>query len=232
MADKITVSVVMPSFNEEEAIGRMIESIRENTKDFETEILLVDSSKDRTPEIARQMGAKVIVQPPQGHGVALRTAISSASNDVIITSDCDNTYPMEYIPKLVDLAVNEGYDVVSCNRLTKELGKQMPFTNKVGNTLFATLVRVLYGVKVHDVSTGMFCLRRDAVNKMTWETNYSFPCELILKSARAGLKHKEIDIPYRIRIGEVTLNKWRSGKAYILCIFKYRFNLPINPKKL
>lgn len=232
MPEKLKISVVMPSMNEEGAVGPMIDTIRNSTSDFDCEIILVDSSKDRTPEIAKEKGARVIVQPPRGHGLALRAAIEAASNPIVITSDCDNTYPMEYIPRLVKMINEEGLDIISCNRLHKGLGKEMPLMNKFGNWVFAFLVRVLYGIKAHDVSTGMFCMKKEVAEKVRFETNYALPCEIIVRSCKAGFRHREVDIPYRIRIGEVTLNKWRSGKAYLKCIFNYRFNLGISPSEL
>ncbi|MBL7147221.1 MAG: glycosyltransferase family 2 protein [Nanoarchaeota archaeon] len=232
MNNRIKISVVMPSYNEEKAIKKMVEDIKENTKDFETEIIIVDSSTDKTAEIARQMGVKVISQEPQGHGIALRTAINAAKNDIIVTTDCDYTYPMYYIPKLVKLILNEDYDLISCNRLNKKLNEEMPFVNKMGNNLFASLVRWFYKIKVNDVSTGMFCMKRKVNESIKWENNYSFPCEMIIKTNLAGFKYKEIDISYKVRLGDVTLNKWKSGKAYLKCIFNYKFNLKINPNKL
>jgi len=232
MNDPLKLSVVMPSFNEEGAIMPMIESVLKYSGGYDTEIVVVDSSTDRTPEIAAAMGARVIRQKPQGHGIALRTAIQAARHDIIITTDCDNTYPMEFIPDLVHLITREEYDIISCNRLTQQLGHEMPFANKLANKLFASLVRMLYGIHVHDVSTGMFCMRRSVATGIDWETNYAFPCEIIIRSHRAGFRYREIDIPYRMRIGEVTLRRWRSGKAYLRCIFKYRFNLSIPAHKL
>jgi len=64
------------------------------------------------------------------------------------------------------------------------------------------------------------------------KNNYSLPCEIIVRAKIAGLKYKEINIPYRFRLGEVTLNKWRSGKAYLRCIFNYRFGLGIRPTEM
>jgi glycosyltransferase involved in cell wall biosynthesis len=232
MDKKIAISVVMPSFNEEGAIKPMLDAVKQHAAQFDTEIVVVDSSTDQTPAIAAAMGARVITQKPQGHGIALRTAINAARHDIIITTDCDNTYPMEYIPHLVTKITEEGYDLISGNRMHLLRNKEMPRSNKMANRSFAFLVRLFYGIPVHDVSTGMFCLRRAVAETIKWETNYSFPCEIIIRSNLAGFKYKEIDIPYRARIGEVTLNKWRSGKAYLRCIFKYRFHLNINPVKL
>lgn len=224
MSEKIKISLAIPSYNEEGAIRNLLEEVKKYTAEYETEIIVVDSGSDNTAEIAREMGANVITQEPRGHGIALRTAINEAKNDIIITTDCDNTYPMDYIPKLVDLIHNKGYDLVSCNRLNKNLGKEMPFLNKLANMFFAFLVRFLFKINVHDVTTGMFGMSQKVNKSIKWETNYTFPCEIIIKSNLNNFKHKEIDIPYNFRIGNVTLNKWRSGKAYLKFIIKYRFN--------
>ncbi len=233
MNSQLKLSVVMPTFNEEKAIPLMVDSIRKNTSQYETEIVVVDSSKDDTPKIAADLGCRVISQPPQGHGIALRTAILSASGDYIITSDCDNTYPMDRIPDFINLLTNEGYDIISGNRLGyKEVTKAMPFANWMANASFAFIVRMLYGINTHDVTTGMFGLKRELVHQIPWETNYSFPSELIIRSVMAGHKYKEIPISYTLRVGEVTLNRWRSGKAYLRCFMKYRFGLNTPASKL
>ncbi len=225
------LSVVMPSYNEEEAIGPMIDEIKKHSKGIDTEIVVVDSSSDNTAKIAKEKGARVIWQEPSGHGKALRKAMIEASGDVIITTDCDMTYPMEYIPILWKLITEENYDIISCNRMNK-MNEGMPIANRLANWGFAFLTRTLYKINTNDVTTGMFAIKRDVVHSIDWETNYAFPFEIIARSNLAGFKYKEIDIPYRIRIGEVTLNRWRSGKAYLKAIFKYRFNLKIPKEEL
>ncbi len=112
MDEKIKISVVMPSYNEEKAIPVMINEIKKHTSEYDTEIIVVDGSKDKTAEIARSLGARVVIQEPRGHGIALRTAINEAKHDIIITTDCDNTYPMDYIPKLIDIIKNENIEAV------------------------------------------------------------------------------------------------------------------------
>jgi len=176
---------------------------------------------------------RVISQPPRGHGIALRAAILAASGDYVITTDCDNTYPMEMIPRFVELLSDQGFDLVSGNRLgTPEVRRAMPPANLWANRAFALVVRVLYRIVTHDVTTGMFGFRREAAHALDWETNYSFPAEIIIRSHLAGLRYQEVPISYRLRVGEVTLNKWRSGKAYLRCFLKYRFHLKTSPDKL
>jgi len=224
------LSVVMATLNEEGAIGKVIDDIKKNSQGHELEIVVVDSSTDRTADIAKSKGAFVIKQPKSGHGLALRAALLAASGDVIMTTDCDDTYPMDCIPKFLAL-IDQGYDVVAGNRMNK-MNKAMPLSNRIANTAFALIVRVLYGIRTNDVSTGMFAIKKEVVHGVPWETNYSFPAEIIIRSNLAGYKFKQIDIPYRERIGEVTLNKWKSGKAYLRCFINYRFNLKIDPIKL
>ncbi len=220
------ISVVMPTFNEQDALPLVIADIRKHTEVYDTEILIVDSSKDSTPAVAERLGVKVISQPPQGHGIALRTAIQAASGDFIVTADCDNTYPMDRIPDFIDLLDAQGFDLVSGNRLgTEEVKRAMPGANLWANRSFAFVVRWLYGIPTHDVTTGMFGFRRQAAHAVDWETNYSFPSEIIIRSHLAGLRYKEIPIAYKLRVGEVTLNRWKSGKAYLKCFLKYRFHL-------
>jgi glycosyltransferase involved in cell wall biosynthesis len=227
------VSVVMPTFNEEQALPLVVADIRKYTQAYDTEILIVDSSRDNTAAVAERLGVKVISQPPRGHGIALRAAILAATGDYIVTADCDNTYPMDRIPEIIDLLQTQGFDLVSGNRLgTPEVRKAMPAANLMANRLFALTVRMLYGIGTHDVTTGMFGFRRQAAQTIPWETNYSFPAEIIIRARLAGMRYKEVPIAYKLRVGEVTLNRWRSAKAYLRCFVKYRFHLNISPDKL
>jgi glycosyltransferase involved in cell wall biosynthesis len=86
----------MITMNEEQAVGTVITAIQAQVPN--AEILIVDSSQDNTPHIAEKLGAKVIRQyPPQGYGPAMMQALRAASQEIVITMDCDNTYPVEYI---------------------------------------------------------------------------------------------------------------------------------------
>jgi len=229
----LKVSVVMPTYNEEKALPLVVADIRKYAQAYDTEILIVDSSKDNTAAVAERLGVKVISQPPRGHGIALRAAILAAGGDYIVTADCDNTYPMDRIPDFIDLLHAQGFDLVSGNRLgTPEVRKAMPTANLMANRFFAITVRMLFGVRTHDVTTGMFGFRRQAAHAIPWETNYSFPAEIIIRAHQAGLRYQEVPISYRLRVGEVTLNRWRSAKAYLKCFLKYRFHLNIPSEKL
>ena len=225
------ISFVMPTLNEERAVSVVINDIKKFAKDFETEIIIVDSSTDKTPEIARSLGAKVIAIPKCGPGKAIIQGLHASSGEVVIVSDCDNTYPMEAIPEFIDWH-KKGYDFVNGSRLHKKQ-KAMPWLNWLGNRTFALLVAIPFRIRTKDIASGMRLYSRKLINACEWETNYSFWIEIMVKAKKMGFKIKEIPIDYRPRIGEPTVNLFRSGKCFLLCIIKYFFNIKsIDPAKL
>jgi len=111
------ITVAMISMNEENAVRKVIEDIKTVTAGLDAEILVVDSSKDRTPEIAAAAGARVVRQfPPQGYGRAMGRALSEGHGDVIITLDCDDTYPADRIPELARMVLDGSTDLVTAMR--------------------------------------------------------------------------------------------------------------------
>lgn len=203
---KLTVSMI--TMNEEKAVAKVIGDIRRVVPD--AEILLVDSSKDRTAEIAASLGCRVIKQfPPQGYGPAMDRAVREANGDIVITLDCDDTYPVEVIPRLVQL-VDEGYDLVSTTRTWKR-PKAMPFANFLANRLFALGARVLHGLKTTDVHSGMRAYRKTMIDQVQWTAKgAALPVDMYIIPFRRGFKVTEIPIDYRERIGETTLHRWSS----------------------
>jgi glycosyltransferase involved in cell wall biosynthesis len=218
LMDFSDVSVVMGSRNEEGAIAKVIKGIQIATKD-QAEIVVVDGSTDKTPDIAEALGAKVVRQKPQGYGVAVKAALVSASRNIIITVDCDDTYPAEQIPQFVQL-IHEGYDVVSGSRIARNTNN-MRLLNKIGNRLFADITSLLYGISVSDVTTGMRAYRKEVVHSIDWTENVGLSAELLFRPALRGFKIIEIPIDYRPRIGETKLNPLTGGLGIFKSIIKY-----------
>jgi len=204
------VSVVMGTYNEEEAIATVLADI-EAVTDGQAEVVCVDGSSDRTPEIAREHGARVIEQEPQGYGVAVREAILAPDRPVVVTTDCDDTYPMEALPEFLEL-VNEGYDVVSGDRLYHG-AEAMPTFNRLGNHLFALTASVLMGTRVHDTTTGMRAYRREVVESIEWTENTGLSAELLIRPLMRGYDVREHPIEYRERAGESKLDPVEGGYA-------------------
>ncbi|SFK83709.1 Glycosyl transferase family 2 [Halogranum rubrum] len=202
------VSVVMGAYNEEAAIGSVLSAI-ESATDGQAEVVVVDSSTDRTAEIARDHGARVVEQEPQGYGVAVEAALKAGTRPVRITTDCDDTYPMDRIPEFLDL-INEGYDVVSGDRLYRG-ARTMPRLNRYGNHAFAALASVLAGQRLHDVTTGMRAYRADVVESIEWTENTGLSAELLIRPAMRGYAVHEVPIDYDERLGETTLDPFVGG---------------------
>jgi glycosyltransferase involved in cell wall biosynthesis len=204
------VAVVMGTYNEEAAIGRVLDDI-DRVTDGRAEVVCVDGSSDRTPEIAREHGAHVIEQEPQGYGVAVREAVLTPDRPVVVTTDCDDTYPMERLPDFLD-AINEGADVVSGDRISPG-AETMPAVNRWGNRAFAALASLLLTRRFHDVTTGMRAYRRDLLHRIDWTENTGLSAELLMRPAARGYRVTEVPIDYRERAGETTLDPFRGGLA-------------------
>ncbi len=219
---KPKISVCMGTKNEEKAIKKVIGDLRGVLKGYEVEFVITDSSTDKTPQIARSLGARVLSQPPKGYGVALRNSLINATGEVIVTTDCDDTYPVEAVPKMLEL-IDMGYDVVSASRLLgKNRVKAMPLFNELGNRFFALLVSVLYGFECTDATTGMRAYKKKVIQSIEWTENTGLSLELLFKPAAVGYKIGEIPIDYRERIGIVKLNPIKGGLEMLKSVLKYK----------
>lgn len=203
---KLTVSMI--TMNEEAAVAKVVQDIRRVVPD--AEILLVDSSKDRTAEIAESLGCRVIRQfPPQGYGPAMDRAVREASGDIVVTLDCDDTYPVDVIPRLVEM-VEQGYDLVNTTRVHKR-PKAMPLANFLANRVFALGARVLHGIKTTDVHSGMRAYRKSMIEQLRWTPQGpALPVDMLVIPYRRGFRVAEVPIDYRERIGNTTLRRFSS----------------------
>jgi glycosyltransferase involved in cell wall biosynthesis len=214
------VSVVTISLNEEGAIAKVITDVKRILP--EAEFVVVDSSTDRTPEIAAEMGAVVVRQfPPAGYGKAMDKALRSASRDIVLTIDCDDTYPVESMPELIR-RIRQGADLVSASRLGTRPAA-MPFENYLANRLFAALAMVICGVHSTDVHTGMRAYRKTLLNTFPYNPDGpALPVELQVGPASLGYKCEEMFIDYRPRVGESKLDRIRSTVWTIKRLWRWR----------
>lgn len=204
---KLTISMI--TMNEEGAIAKVVGDIRRMVP--EAEILVIDSSRDRTPEIAEALGCRVIRQfPPKGYGPAMDRALREASGEVVMTLDCDDTYPVEAIPGLL-AKLEEGYDLVDGSRLKMGRPGAMPFTNYLANALFAFTARMLFQIRTTDLHSGMRAYRKSMLERLTWDPQGpALPVELLLRPHKMGFRVTEVPIDYKERIGNTTLHRFSS----------------------
>ena len=219
--DNLTVAMI--TRNEEKAIAKVLGDIRRAVPD--AEVLVVDSSSDRTDEIAEAMGARVIQQlPPRGYGPAMDTALRSAKGRVVITLDCDDTYPAEEIPTLARMVLEDGYDIVDGSRLRSKPAA-MPWLNYVANFGFALAASLLFSRRVTDLHSGMRAYCKELIDALSYEVNgAALPVELLLRPIKMGKRLKVVFIEYRERIGQTTMRPLQSAWWTLRRILSVRFS--------
>ena len=220
-----TVSVIIPTMNEEKSVGLVIEEVRDAfAGKRETEILVVDTnSEDRTKEIAASLGAIVLDEPRRGYGRAYRTGFENAKGEFIATLDADMTYPATDLPGLVDMLDAEGLDFITTNRFARMEKDAMRTKHRVGNWVLSTATRLLVRVRVRDSQSGMWVFRRSVLDVVKLESLGMAMSEEIKIEAFRKARAKEVPITYRVRIGEVKLNSWRDGLGNLKFLFRKRF---------
>lgn len=139
----VDISVILPALNEELTIGDCIQKIQEvfQTSGINGEIIISDSSTDRTPEIAESLGAVVIRPKKDGYGNAYLEAFPHASGKFIILGDADNTYDFSEIPKLIaPLKTNSDFVIGSRFRGTIHPGAMTLLHRYIGNPILTWMV--------------------------------------------------------------------------------------------
>lgn len=194
----VKLSVVVPVFNEEktvEKILRIIDSVK-----IDKEIIVVnDCSSDKTQEILSGLkipGLKIIThQKNMGKGAAFMTGLKNSRGEIVIIQDADLEYdPCEYY-KLVAPIENKEADLVLGIRFTK--GYKGLFFHRLGNLFLTKFFNLLFHSKLNDVYTCYKVARRDVFNDLHIRSNdYSIEQEIIIKSIKRGLKIKEVPIAY------------------------------------
>ena len=216
------INIAMISMNEEESVKKVIQDIK--NIDNRIQVIIVDSSNDKTAEIAQENGAKVIRQIPAiGYSPAMDLALKSCDRDIIITMDCDDTYPVDKIDLFSKKIIDDGFDVVDGNRLA-EKPQNMPYINFFANYFFAMMASILFLTRIKDLHSGMRAYKKNIIKRLPYSPkSVSLPVELILWPLRLRLKVCIIDIPYRERIGQSKLEPLKAAYWTIIRIIRARF---------
>jgi glycosyltransferase involved in cell wall biosynthesis len=203
------ISVVIPALNEEKNIAIVLG----NMPSFVDEVVVVDGySKDRTSQIALELGAKVIFDRI-GKGSALRNGLEEARGDIIITMDADCSHGEEEMIRLVE-AIRSGYDVCMASRFIEGGGTEdMTLVRKIGNRLFVTLVNLIWGTRYSDLCYGYRSFRKDCIGLLDLKCNdFGIETEISIKTAKKKLKVIEVPSFEKGRKeGEGKLKTFRDG---------------------
>ena len=198
----LKITVVIPAFNEEQAIGDVVSAV---PADMVHEIIVVDNgSTDETAANASSAGARVIQEPRPGYGAACRAGASAADDaDVIVFIDGDRSDDPEQLPLIAGPVLDHQADLVIGSRINGSLEKgAMPFHGRLGNRLIVYLLRLLYGTHITDIGSFRAIKAHTLGNLNMEQMTYGWPVEMVVKAARQGLKIQNVPINYRRRIGE------------------------------
>jgi len=221
-----TLSVVLPALNEEATIGECIRKIQTVFANLaiEGEIIIADSSDDRTAAIARDLGATVVHPEKRGYGNAYLAGLARARGRYVIIGDADDTYNFLEIPNLL-APLEAGADMVLGSRLKGEIrpGAMPPLHRYIGNPFLTWLLNHVFEIRISDAHTGFRAFRRDALERMNVKTGgMEFASEMIIEAAKANLRIEEVPITYSARVAPSKLDSFSDGWRHVRFMLLYR----------
>jgi glycosyltransferase involved in cell wall biosynthesis len=221
MQRNLKISVVIPCYNEEDGVREVISRMPRAVD----EVVVVDNNcTDRTAEVARSLGARVVAERTPGYGAAYKAGLAAATGDVVVTLDGDGTYPPEEIPRLVDALDARGLEFLSASRFPLSDPKAMNLSNRIGNWVLTAAAAALFWKTVRDSQSGMWIFRRAALSRMRLTSDgMAFSEEIKLEALLRRLRFGEEHIPYGARVGDVKLQKWRDGWRNLTFLVRKRF---------
>ena len=218
------LSVVIPAFNEEPAIGEVIGAV---PKDRVHDIVVVDNgSTDETAKKAALAGARVVFEPRPGYGSAcLAGAKAAADADVLVFLDGDRSDDPRQLDIVAGPVLDNRADLVIGSRIKGVLEKgAMPLHGRLGNRLIVSILRRLYGANITDIGSFRAIKSQTLFDLKMEQMTYGWPVEMVVKAARQGLRIQSVPINYRRRIGKSKVTGTIRGT--ILATY-YMFFVPL-----
>jgi glycosyltransferase involved in cell wall biosynthesis len=230
------IAVVIPAWNEEGSIGRVIDDLPKDWVRADQVIVADNNSTDYTADVARKFGATVIAAKHQGYGSACLAALAHLESlpsdllpEIVVFIDADYSDHPEQLPALVDPIVAGRADFAIGSRMLKTQPRGALLPQAVfGNKLACFLMRVLLGVGYTDL--GPFrAITWDALRELKMcDTNFGWTVEMQIKAAKRRLRFEEVSVDYRPRIGRSKITGTlsgtiRAGYKILYTIFRYGF---------
>ncbi|MCC7007341.1 MAG: glycosyltransferase family 2 protein [Acidobacteria bacterium] len=213
-----TVTVVIPTRNEEGMIAEIIDGVRP----YADEVLVVDGhSTDRTAEIARSKGSRVVLDNKKGKGEALRLSLKEAKSDIVVFIDADGSHDARDIPAMVAPIRAGTADLVIGSRGrggSDELhGTVDQFIRYIGSQLIMLAINYRWHVRLTDSQNGFRAIRRDVGLKLGLTSNLTtIEQEMLMKALKQGYRVDEIPShEYERKWGESKVVVWKLWFAYV-----------------
>jgi len=230
----VKVSIILPTINEEKGIGPTIDAVKKEIfkqRGWDLEFLIVDGkSTDNTQKIARNKGAKVIVEQRKGYGRAYKTGMPKATGDIIVTGDADATYPFDHIHTYIQQLLDENLDFITTDRFAKLHHGSMSVKHYFGNTVLNWTMRILFLINVHDSQSGMWIFKKQALDKIQSMEQFNdgmpFSEEIKIEMFTNDAIHaKEIPSQLRARAGQVKIESFSDGIKNFKFLFLKRVRM-------
>jgi len=218
--DSPRVAVVIPCYDEEQTIRKVVEDFRKALPG--AEIFVFDNnSRDASAEVARAAGAHVVASPIQGKGHVVRHMAEVVDADVYLLVDGDDTYPADAAPEMVRRLRREGLDMLVGARLEEYApGAFRPF-HRAGNRVITWLIRLLFRARLGDVLSGYRALSRTFVDLVrVRRAGFEVETEMTLQALAKRLRVAEMPVRYGCRPpgSESKLDTWSDGFLIVRCI--------------
>ena len=233
--ENIKVSIVIPCLNEERTIGETVKNALEGIPIAKVngEVIIIDSSKDKSPEIAAQLGARVISVPKRGLGQAYIDAMPHIRGKYVVMGDADCTYDFKETYKFAE-KLDQGYEYVMGTRMKGviEKGAMPPLHRYFGTPLTTWILNFLLGSKFSDIHCGLRAMTLDALKKIDIQsTSWEYASEMVVKASLLKLKCTEVPIHfYKDKEGRIPhlrsnwFMPWHAGWINLKVMFLYAPN--------
>jgi len=230
MKNPAKISILIPCYNEEKGIGKVIEGIPVSLlkkQGYVVEVIVINNnSTDKTDEVAAKHQVKIISEPKQGKGYAIKTAFNllTPETDIVIMMDGDNTYKSKEIPRMIEPLSSNFCDVVIGSRLGgKTKIHSLKLLNRTANWVYTFLVRQFYNANITDVLSGFYAWKREVIDNLNPHLNskgFDIEMEMITKMMRLGYQIYSVPITYDKREGKSKLSNFRDGLLILRTFFK------------
>jgi len=224
----LKISVIIPTLNEEKNLSIVLNDIRNFFKKekYKYEIIIVDKySRDKTVEIAKKFGSKVIYDN-KGKGSALINGMKITKGDIIITMDADCSMKASEIGLLIE-GIKCGFDICMGSRFIQGGGTEdMQWYRKFGNKFFIFLVNLIFGMNYSDLCYGYRSFNKNCINKLNLKSDsFGIETEIAIKAAKNKLKVLEVPSYEKMRkYGKGKLKTFRDGWNILKLIISEIFN--------
>ncbi len=227
--EDVTLSIVIPCYNEKASIRAIVDKVREAPVAHKEIIVVDDCSTDGTSAVLDSeiapLVSKVIHQKQNGgKGAALRTGFAAATGDIVIIQDADMEYDPNEYARVIEPICNDEADVVYGSRFAKTKHYDAAYKQNIAANLFLTrLSNIFTGLKLTDMETCYKAFRREIIQAVDLKENrFGFEPEITAKIARQKVRITEVPISYYPRkVEEGKKINWKDGVRAIYCIAKY-----------